>query len=150
MQWTHSIPNGQKQFNKCVLLQIERFSRHKNYDFMITPCAPSVLYIPVDYMQFTKRPKSFRSQILIFVKFIFSEKATNFCEISTVDLSYVVTVKSTVEISQNFVAFSDYVNFTKNMRYINKDSFKEGSQITKSQYQQRFVIQLFWYEKGLI
>ena len=78
---------------------------------MITPCAPSVLYIPVDYMQFTKRLKSFRSQILIFVKFIFSEKATNFCEISTVDLSYVVTVKSTVEISQNFVAFSEYMNF---------------------------------------
>ena len=41
------------------------------------------------------------------VKFIYSEKATNFCEISTVDLSYVVTVKSTVEISQNFVDFSE-------------------------------------------
>ena len=25
---------------------------------------------------------------------------------------YVVTVKSTVEISQNFVAFSEYINFT--------------------------------------
>ena len=46
------------------------------------------------------------------LKFIYSEKATNFCEISTVDLSYVVTVKSTVEISQNFVAFSEYRNFT--------------------------------------
>ena len=30
---------------------------------------------------------------------------------NTLDLSY-VTVKSTVEISQNFVAFSEYVNFT--------------------------------------
>ena len=48
---------------------------------------------------------------LFFIKFIYSEKATNFCEISTVDLSYVVTVKSTVEISQNFVAFSEYMNF---------------------------------------
>ena len=28
------------------------------------------------------------------------------------DLSYVVPVKSTVEISQNFVAFSEYMNFT--------------------------------------
>jgi hypothetical protein len=46
------------------------------------------------------------------VKFIYSEKATNFCEISTVDLPYVVTVKSTVEIFQNFVAFSEYMNFT--------------------------------------
>ena len=34
------------------------------------------------------------------VKFIYSEKASNFCKISIVDLSYVVTVKSTVEISQ--------------------------------------------------
>ena len=46
------------------------------------------------------------------LKFIYSEKATNFCEISTIDLSYVVPVKSTVEIAQNFVAFSEYMNFT--------------------------------------
>ena len=45
------------------------------------------------------------------LKFIYSEKATNFCEISTLLLSYVVPVKSKVEISQNFVAFSDYINF---------------------------------------
>ena len=32
------------------------------------------------------------------VKFIYSEKATNFCEISTVNMPYVVTVKSTMEI----------------------------------------------------
>ena len=42
---------------------------------------------------------------------MYSEKATNICEISTVDLLYVVTVKSTMEISQNFVAFSEYMNF---------------------------------------
>ena len=40
------------------------------------------------------------------IKFIYSEKATKLCEIFPVDLSYVVPVKSTVEISQNFVAFS--------------------------------------------
>ena len=48
------------------------------------------------------------------LKFIYSEKATIFCEISTVDLSYVVTVKSTMEIaeiSQNFVAFSENMKF---------------------------------------
>jgi hypothetical protein len=44
------------------------------------------------------------------LKFIYSEKATNFCKISNVDLSYVVTVKSTMKISQNFVAFSEYMN----------------------------------------
>ena len=43
--------------------------------------------------------------------FIYSEKTTKFCEISTLDLSYVVTVKSTLEILQNFVAFSEYMNF---------------------------------------
>ena len=46
------------------------------------------------------------------IKFIHSEKATKFCDISTVDLSYVVVkVKSTVDISQNFVAISEYMNF---------------------------------------
>ena len=46
---------------------------------------------------------------LIDLKFIYSEKAANFCKISTVNLSYVVTIKSTVEITQNFVAFSEYI-----------------------------------------
>ena len=48
--------------------------------------------------------------MLFSLKLRHCEKATNFCEISTIDLSYVLTVKSTVEISQNFVAFSEYKN----------------------------------------
>ena len=44
------------------------------------------------------------------IKFLYSEKATK-CEISTLLFSYVVAVKSKVEISQNFVAFSEYMNF---------------------------------------
>ena len=47
----------------------------------------------------------------LIVNFIYSEKATKFCEISTLLLSYVVPVKSKVEISQNSVAFSEYMNF---------------------------------------
>ena len=47
------------------------------------------------------------------VKFIYSEKATKFCEIFTLLLSYVVPVKSNVKILQNFMAFSEYVNFSK-------------------------------------
>ena len=50
------------------------------------------------------------------IKLIYSEKATIFCEIFTVDLSSVVTVKSTVEISQNFVAFSEYMDFKSNKK----------------------------------
>ena len=45
------------------------------------------------------------------VKFIYSEKATKFCEIFALILSYVVPVKSKVEILQNFEAFSEYMNF---------------------------------------
>ena len=43
---------------------------------------------------------------------MYSEKARKFCEISTLLLSYVVPVKSKVEILQNFVALSEYTNFT--------------------------------------
>ena len=43
------------------------------------------------------------------VKFVYSEKATKIFEISTLLLS---VDKSKVEISQNFVAFSEYMNFT--------------------------------------
>ena len=43
---------------------------------------------------------------------MYSERATKFCEISTVDLSYILPVKSTAEILQTFVAFSEYKNFT--------------------------------------
>ena len=45
------------------------------------------------------------------LKFIYSEKANKFCEISTLLLSYVVPVKSKVKISQNFVAFSEHMYF---------------------------------------
>ena len=56
------------------------------------------------------------------LKFIYSEKDTKFCKISTLILSYVVPVKSKVEISQNFVAFSEYMNFK--MGSGEKKSFK--------------------------
>ena len=65
--------------------------------------------------------------LLILVKFIYSEKATKFCKIFTVDLTGATSDKCTVEISQNFVAFSEYMNFTnyiwvnKKFRYINRN-----------------------------
>ena len=40
-------------------------------------------------------------------------KVHTFWEISNIDLSYVVMVKSKVQISQNFVVFSEYMNFTQ-------------------------------------
>ena len=47
------------------------------------------------------------------VKYIYFEKVTKFCKIYTLLLSYVVPVKSKVEISQNFLAFSEYMYFNK-------------------------------------
>ena len=46
------------------------------------------------------------------IKFIYSEKATKFCEIFPLLLTTVHTLKCKVEISQNFAAFSEYMNFT--------------------------------------
>ena len=45
------------------------------------------------------------------VKFIYSEKATKFREIFTLLLTVCTVLKSKVKISQNFVAFSEYMNF---------------------------------------
>ena len=45
------------------------------------------------------------------VKFIYSEKATKFCEIFTLLLTVCTVVKSKVKILQHFVAFSEYMNF---------------------------------------
>ena len=50
------------------------------------------------------------SFFFVYSKFIYSEKATTFFEISTLLLT---VVKSKLEISLNFVAFSEYMNFTK-------------------------------------
>ena len=46
------------------------------------------------------------------VKFIYSEKATKLWKIPTLFLTACTGVNSKVEISQNFVAFSEYMNFT--------------------------------------
>ena len=45
------------------------------------------------------------------IKCIYSEKATKFCEISTLLLSYLVPVKIRAENPQNFMFFSEYMNF---------------------------------------
>ena len=49
--------------------------------------------------------------ICSWLKFIYSEKAKFFCEISTLLLPGTTQDKSEVEILQNFVAFSEYINF---------------------------------------
>ena len=68
------------------------------------------------------------------LKFIYSEKATKFCEISTLLSSYVVPIKIKVEISQKFVAFSEYMNFINQYKklciwYFQRFSFPEMVQL---------------------
>ena len=48
----------------------------------------------------------------IYLKFIYSEKATKFCEIFPLHLTVCTVVKCKGKISQNFVAFSEYMSFT--------------------------------------
>ena len=45
------------------------------------------------------------------IKFVYSGKATKFCKIFPLLLTTVHTVKSKGKISQNFAAFSEYMNF---------------------------------------
>ena len=59
------------------------------------------------------------------LKFIYSEKAAKFCEIFPLLLSTVHTDKSKGKISQNFVAFSEYMNFNAETIYrISANSFR--------------------------
>ena len=48
-----------------------------------------------------------------FLKFIYSEKAAKFCEIFPLLLTVFTIVKSKGKISQNLMAFSEYMNFNK-------------------------------------
>ena len=59
---------------------------------------------------------SYPRPLKVLVKFIYSEKATKFLPYlhCTVDLTVTTYDKSTVEISQNFGAFSEYMNIKKN------------------------------------
>ena len=50
-------------------------------------------------------------KMCLYVKFIYSEKATKFWEIFSLFLTVCTVVKSMGKISQNFVAFSEYMNF---------------------------------------
>ena len=52
------------------------------------------------------------------MKYIYSEKATKFCKISTVDLTVTTSDKFKVKISQNFVALSECMNFNAIARNI--------------------------------
>ena len=65
------------------------------------------------------------------LKFIYSEKAIRFWKITTVDLTGTTNDKSSVEISQNFVAFSEYINFQGAKFSLAKSERQIADQITE-------------------
>ena len=65
---------------------------------------------------FVKQASSFNRDLrvtstLVWSSYKYSEKATKFCEISTLLLTVCTVVKSKVDISQNLLAFSEYMKF---------------------------------------
>ena len=80
--------------------------------FLIFPC---MFLNPNKFFQFIRHEKpQGTSKKSILLKFIYSEKATKFCEFFPLLLTTVHTVKRKGKISQNFVAFSEYMNFMWN------------------------------------
>ena len=104
--------NLENYFNKNLFRRASIFTftfwhyvRNWNFKWLLT----FLMQIKLDSQFLTNnRREGFR-----LLKFIYSEKATKFCQISTLLLSVCTVDKSKVEIWQNFVAFSEYMNFNK-------------------------------------
>ena len=73
-------------------------------------------------------------EYLAYIKFIYSEKATKFCKIFPLLLTVCTVVKSKGKISQNFVDFSEYMNFNVTLRefYSNNALAFQGSETVNS------------------
>ena len=67
-----------------------------------------------------------------FIKFIYSEKATKFCEIFTLLLSVCTVDKSKAKILKFFLAFSEYMNFNElaHLPHRSSTSLEVGSNYT--------------------
>ena len=87
---------------------------------------------------------------LIYLKFIYSKEATKFYKIFTLLLSCVVPVKNKVKISQNFVAFSDYINFTNVGYGVSKSSVEKLLILSSKWTNQENIFTLkIWFELSL-
>ena len=98
------------------------FGKIKNFTSLVTDVQNYTIFL--SYWKSSNLNQFKCSSENFFFKFIYSEKATNFCEISTKNLSYVVPVKYLVEISQNFVAFSEYINIMTFCEFVDHNLVK--------------------------
>ena len=93
---------------RCNLIDLVNYS---SYHVSIVSQNTASMAKSDDFDNYDKLEIDGQSGFPQLLKFVYSERATNFCEISILLLSTVHTDKSEVEISQNFVAFSEYMNF---------------------------------------
>ena len=100
--------SGQPQSKVAQVIFVGQISSSHNF----FPRSRSFLFC-MKLWSYRKRQQFHFSRFFQYVKFIYSDKATKFCEISTVDLTVTTQDKSTMEISQKCVAFSEYMNFKR-------------------------------------
>ena len=103
--------------NRFVIAALEKNSSwcHLNNNFSFLTCR-NCFFFNMLFCFLTKFLEYAHCSKIIKVH-IFWESNTIW-EISTLLLSYVVPVKSKVEISQNFLAFSECMNFTNNVSHL--------------------------------
>ena len=112
------MPNVDASNSSCIDDQCSAQCGQKNYEVDFdSNFYTSILFIISQYFSYFN-PRKIPRENCLAVKFIYSEKAKMFCEISTIDLYYVVAVKSTVDILQTCVAFSEYMNFINSIKII--------------------------------
>ena len=129
------------QINQCQQLQIEKsewfffstfrrfIEKHVSAKFKRFISRTEVINVNRPFF----REKQDFEHSCLFLKFIYSGKATKFWETFILLLSYVVPVKSKVKISQNFVAFSKYMNFTYFL-------FKKYSRLKANVFQENYCL----------
>ena len=81
----------------------------------LTELTPSIRTSRMGKMSVFERynTNSVHHDLFLDIKFTYFEKATKFCEIFPLLLTVCTVVKSKGKISQNFVAFSEYMNFNR-------------------------------------
>ena len=101
---THQIhKNRKKKMYQGLYGQItQKFLKGKSFFYHSLSLTTSVSGL--GFPQFLKKA---------YVKFIYSDNHTKFCKISTLLLTGTTQDKGKLEISQNFVAFSEYMNFRR-------------------------------------
>ena len=102
---------------KASLCTVFRNSTHETVKTFLKPYSDS--FTPFDFLLI--HISKHYSQRLNSLKFIYYEKATKFCKIFTLLLTGITQDKSKVKISQNIVAFSEYMNFIKPFLITNLD-----------------------------